>query len=257
SSTRTRPKTLLEFVRRGTRLAPEEVVVPTLASLYTSIGMPHDAARHVPIQLQPESERLALFLRILGSDTPAIASLSPLHLAAVLALRWVLRRLHERASEAGFSCDRDRERWTQHEARAFLASFAWAPGFTGDSEPDAPPLENRNVQLVAQVSEALKVVGLLAEVLLLTERVPSPAYLFSGKRFHYLLTAGKSENLGPVEALCGACFEGMEETFGQVRGKKGKKERKAKGQPSTPLGSVASNGSSRSLFSMLASMDED
>ncbi|KAA1470637.1 PIN domain-like protein [Dentipellis sp. KUC8613] len=255
-------KIVMEFLRRGTRLAPEEVIVPSLSSLLSSIGINHDASRHVPVQLQPESERLSLFLRILGSDVPAVASVPPEQLMAVVALRTVVHRLHIRATTNGYNKDRDRERWTQSEAQAFLAAFRWPSSETpGQEEDDSPfpPLENRNIQLLAQITEALKTIANLAEVMLLADHLPSPAAFFSGRQFHQLLTEGRSTNAGgePPNALWEACAQGLEDAFGEAKGKKGKKERKARNAQVPSAKANTSSAPSQGLFGILAGMDID
>ncbi|TFY65428.1 hypothetical protein EVG20_g5592 [Dentipellis fragilis] len=262
SSPKDSNKIVMEFVRRGTRLAPEEITVPSLSSLLSSIGIEHDAFRHVPIQLQSESERLSLFLRILGSDVPAVALVSPEQLMAVVALRSVLHRLHVRATSNGYNKDRDRERWTHSEAKAFLASFLWPSSETPGKEEDEtsfPPLENRNIQLLAQITEALKTIAHLSEVMLLADHIPSPAAFFSGRQFHQLLTQGRSANTGgePQSALWEACAQGLEEAFGEAKGKKGKKERKARSAQAPPSKVNTSSGPSQGLFGILAGMDID
>lgn len=257
------PRSITEYIRRGTKLGMETVPVPSIAALAPFLSPDYDFSSHSPIQSRSEDERLALFLRLLHSESPAFKALPPMQLMAVLALRWVVRRLHERAESHGFGKERDRERWTQREAMAYLAAFAWSSSSDTapeDSSEHAEPLVilNRSIQLMAQVSVALDAIEMLSQTLLLHNRVSSPAPLFSGHIFHRKLADGNTaEHLHQEsEYLRVACSTGLENMFGAEKGKRGKKERRANrsGQPELArreYSAVPSQG----LFSVLASMD--
>src|SRR6266478_6723130 len=169
-----RPKYVTEHIRRGTRHAEEPVSVPSLATLLSShdidIGNSPSAW---PIQLKDENFRLTVFLRSLGSNTHLVKALPSEYLMAVVSLRWVLSRLADRADEAQRSAEREKEKWTIREAQAFLASFSW-PGGTSVG-PISPPLENRSIQLTAQILATFDAVEMLSQVLLLTNKVSNPA----------------------------------------------------------------------------------
>ncbi|KAI0314667.1 hypothetical protein OF83DRAFT_1174536 [Amylostereum chailletii] len=244
-----RPKVIEEIIRRGSRAAGEDMIVSPLASLLASLPEPCPLNSSLPSLLQrTEAERFSLCLRILHSDTPTINSLTSAELGPVLALRWVVRCLYDRAAASGFNRDREKERWTHHEARAFLASFTPAAP-SSDTELPIPELTNRNVQLVAQTLTTLDGIELLAQSLLLAERVPSPAPRFSGRRFHAALTSTSTPRDIP-EHMWHACVTGIEECFGLERGKKAKK---ARSQAAPPTKRNAS--SQQSVFALLSGMD--
>ncbi|KAI5990717.1 hypothetical protein EDC04DRAFT_2989029 [Pisolithus marmoratus] len=127
------PKSVTEYVRRGSRIATDEVPVPDLAVLMTSSGFDAfiESEIHIPWQLRSLEERITLFLHILESNIPMMRDLPPAELFGVLAVRWVVRTLHLRAVESGMTKDREKERWSQREARAFLTFYV---GSLEDSE---------------------------------------------------------------------------------------------------------------------------
>ncbi|KAI0036170.1 hypothetical protein K488DRAFT_76193 [Vararia minispora EC-137] len=224
-----RPVFIIEKIRRGTRLVDEEVTVMSFHHMLDALGSDgKDFYPHVtsPPTLWPTSARLSLFLRILGSDTPAVRALSPVDMAPVLSLRWVVNRLHIRAAEPHVSRHREREKWTQREARAFLSAFSnSALGSSGPSAELVPELSNRNVQLVAQVSAAVHTIGLLAQTLLLSEKIPSSAHRFSGRRFHVALTSLPPSSL--PTAIWSAAVTGLEHAFATEKIKAKNKQKKA------------------------------
>ncbi|KAF9243114.1 hypothetical protein BU15DRAFT_86527 [Melanogaster broomeanus] len=71
------PKCVIEYVRRGSRMAPEEVQVPSVTALIASSGFGEtiDLAVWVPVQLWSLDDRMTLFLQILGSNFPAVRDL--------------------------------------------------------------------------------------------------------------------------------------------------------------------------------------
>jgi hypothetical protein len=256
SSSRTRgtqTPTITEYVRRGTRIAEEQVIVPPISDLLSSISstdfLPTDAT---PVLLQPEQDRFTILLRVLKSDTNPIRSLPPTKLAVALCLRWVLLTLHSRALDSGGSREREKERWTRKEARCFLAAFSW----TAEEKPPSgqenilPEILDRNVQLTAQVLTALESIDQFSQILLVNERLPSPASLFSGVDFHACLTGIKAVDV--PDTLWDACIDDIAETFGDERKKKPKKTKQTPALPARDSRKPVKGGS---LFELLADAD--
>ncbi|GBE81272.1 hypothetical protein SCP_0309990 [Sparassis crispa] len=264
SSKTGRQKIVVEYSRRGTRLAPEDVSVPSLLDVLGQYSMTDEGGFVVPLQLWPEDARLTLFLRMLQSDVTRVNTLRGEVLMAVLAVRWVVRCMHTRAQESGGNREKDKERWTRHEAKAFLGAFSWTASGT-QAHPESPqsaiPILERNVQLVAQVSAALESIQHLAQILLLHDRVPSPAHLFSGQRFHELLTAiGKEAALTVDQEMWEASIEAQQTAFAEPRSKKARKETKGKDLATAPLPSgISKRGKDFSamggMFGLLADAD--
>ena len=243
------PPVITEYLRRGTRVAQETVIVPILSVLLSSISSPDFGSQtSTPLLLRSEQERLTIFLRALESDVPLVRDLPLEQLVPALALRWILRIFHNRAEENG-SKEREMERWTKREARFFLASFSWATSMSATEPPgislEAPPIVDRNIQLVAQVLSAIESIQDFSQVLLLSERVPSVVHLFSGRLFHSYLTGVKAlGHVVPAE-LWDVCEFGLESTFGEERRKKSKKAGTDKKQVSPMLarkGTVSNGG---------------
>ena len=222
-------KTVTEYVRRGTRLVPEVVTIQPLADLLADLspGL-SDIDTTLPPQLWPDTARRTLLLRALGSDCARVARISDENLLAVLVVRWVVRRMDERARESAGTKERMAERWMQAEARAVLACLT-ADGERGDSEEDVragEPVIERHVQLVAQVSAALGAAEQLAQVLLLVPAARAPARRFSGARCHALLSKREALAAGELdEEVWGACVDGIEAAYA-VPPQKRAKERK-------------------------------
>ncbi|KZT23573.1 PIN domain-like protein [Neolentinus lepideus HHB14362 ss-1] len=256
-------KIVTEYVRRGTRLAPEEVVAQSLSSLLES--MP-DFDTAGPIQLCSEEARFSLLLHILTADTPLMRGLDKEFVMAALALRWVVRRMHSRAVQNGNVRDRVKEMWTRREAMAFISSFHWpVPSGSHQLDSEEEPelsnstIEDRSIQLMAQISAALEAITLLSHTLLLAHRVPSPLRHFSGRRFHLLLQANRDEPqpVLPTElmhAFLGSLDDSFaEEKRGRDRKMKGKKLSQGAGfriPSATPTGGTG-------FFSLLAGMNND
>ncbi|KAJ7125059.1 hypothetical protein C8R44DRAFT_782173 [Mycena epipterygia] len=255
SSSRTRgaqSPIITEYVRRGTRIAEEPVTVPSISDLLASISSTDFTPTNaVPILLQSEQDRFTILLRALKSDTEPIRSLPPDKLAVALCLRWVILTLHLRALETG-SKEREKERWTRKEARCFLAAFAW----TAEEEPPSgqentlPEILDRNVQLTAQVLTALENIDHFAQILLVSDRLPSPASLFSGSDFHSCLTGIKAVDV--PDTILDACTGDLTETFADERKKKPKKSKQMAVSPATDTRKNMKGGS---LFGLLADVD--
>ena len=255
-----RPKYVTEHIRRGTRHAEEPVSVQSLATLLSShdidINIGNDSNVR-PIQLQDEDVRMTVFLRSLGSNTRLVKALPSEYLIAVVALRWIVSRLVIRADEAQSSAEREKEKWTVKEAQAYLASFSWR-GSTSVEE-SSPPLENRSIQLTAHVLATLDAVEMLSQALLLTNKAPNPAPLFSGKTFHQCLANGGTPSTHVPPGLWDACVDGLEGAF--AREKAGKRKRGCKTTesrekpahgPAVPARGVLGQG----MFDVLSTLGE-
>ncbi|KAH9073090.1 PIN domain-like protein [Lactarius deliciosus] len=235
TSRRALPRHVIEHTRRGTRHV-EEPVSP------------------LPVQLWDEDPRLNAFLRALGSDTPLVKALPPEQLMAAVSLRWIVRRLADRADEAGSSTQRQREKWTIKEGQAFLASFSWP------SLPNYSTSSRVSIQLTAQILATFDAIEMLCQSLLLTSRVPNRTYLFSGKAFHRCL-AGSGEHIGAriPSGLWDACVGGLDGTFAR-----GKESGTAKNPKSTGKGGRASANTptfqrvpGQSIFDVLSGLGGD
>lgn len=255
-----RPKYVTEHIRRGTRHAEEPVSVQSLATLLSShdidINIGNDSNVR-PIQLQDEDVRMTVFLRSLGSNTRLVKALPSEYLMAVVALRWIVSRLALRADESQTGSEREKEKWTVKEAQAYLASFSWS-GRTSVEEC-SPPLENRPIQLTAHVLATLDAVEMLSQALLLTNKAPNPAPLFSGKTFHQSLTNGSTPNTHVPPGLWDACVDGLEGEFAQEKAGKRRRGCKAKGRQEKPVHGPAVPARSvrgQSMFDVLSTLGE-
>ena len=249
---RARTKLVEEYVRRGTRLANEDVVVPSLGNLVLS-----DTDDSTPILLQSTPSRLSLLLKILHSDYPLIRSLPYEQRVPALVIRWVAHQLHQRAIEREGDKAREKERWTRQEARAFLASFCLSsPSPNIEDETETVPIDDRNVQLVAQVSVTLDCITRLSEVLLLDQELPSPMLRFSGKRFHAHLTGTRQVSNDAVpERLWHACVEGLEHAFVEPVGKRKKKAKREAATAPAQTGKKSKGSGGFGMFGLLADSD--
>lgn len=243
-----KPRVIMEYIRRGTRVADEAVPVPSVADATDGSDDMSDSS----IISQPPNKRLDALFQMLQSNHPSMRKIQRSELVPVLALRHILRYFNERAMENP-SKQRELERWTVTEARCFLASFVHENPVDSNTSSssvttleDAVPVEDRNVQLTAQVLQAVEAVQHLVQILLLTEEVPLSGVSFSGKRFHALLTR---INLPSVaDSTWRACIDGGLE--GAMREDKKKvKQPKTKAPPSkTPSKSSAAR---KGVFDML------
>ena len=263
---RLKPKSVVEYVRRGTRITDEEVVAPLLIDILQSLSIPgFDPEDPIPLQLRSEDHRLSILLHVLQSNTPLVKSLPREHLLAVLALRWTIRTFDERARLGGGSKDREKERWTKSEALAFLASF---PGCSiahdtsnGYGAEDGPPaILDRNIQLFAQMAMSLESIADLVQVLLLVDRVPSYFHVISGEQTHLLLTGRKAVREADINGkLWEATITGLEEAFGEEwRKRKVKKNAKVNtsiGSSSTENGTHKKVVPTGGLYSLLSDVE--
>ncbi|EGO00945.1 hypothetical protein SERLA73DRAFT_105440 [Serpula lacrymans var. lacrymans S7.3] len=222
-----RLKRVLEYTRRGTRVASEEVRVPDIRELLSApsldvLGLENWA----PVQYKPLSDRMVVFLHALHSNMTSVMILPPEQLLAALTLRWVLFTVQSRALRNGASKEREKERWTRHEAQAFLLSFVPSASRTLSTtsvNDENILLMNRSIQLTAQALTALEAIHQLSQVLLLSDRVPCTVHKFSGQNFHSLLNRPGTLGTGIVpDGLWMACVEGLEDAFAEERRKKTK-----------------------------------
>ncbi|KAK7057509.1 XPG-I-2 domain-containing protein [Favolaschia claudopus] len=245
------PPIITEYVRRGTRIAEETVTVRFVSDFLSSISTADlTVSIDVPILSRSEGDRFTVFLRLLKSDTTAIRSLPPQHVAVAVCLRWVLLTLNSRALENG-SKEREKERWTRNEARCFLSAFSWTPeGTVSPGQDDAlPEILDRNVQLTAQVLATLESIDHFSQILLINQRLPSPASLFSGVDFHASLTGGRQRDI--PDSLWQACIDDITETFGDDRKKKSKKAKQVSVLPVKNSRKPGAGG----LFGLLGNAD--
>lgn len=248
--------TVTDYLRRGTRIASEVVSVTPLSELLSSISLSDYISENAPpLILRSEEDRLTIFLRILHSDLPSIRKLEPQAMQAVLAVRWVVRTLYTRWEQSS-SKEREKERWIKNEARAFLSSFRWASEdlATAHHLKSAPPtIDDRNIQLTAQMLMALESIEQLAHTLLLTERIPGNVHEFSGKAFHALLTGSASFTPSLPAGVWESVEDELADAFQQERTKKVKKIKAEKPVPAPVR--AKGNASNQGLFSLLGDMD--
>lgn len=230
-----RPKVVTEYLRRSTRLASEEVTVPFIGTLLDEFAM--DApGQHasLPMQLWSEELRLTFLLRALASDTPHVRAFHGSRLTVILAIRWIVIRMHARAEESPTLREKQLERWTREEVQGFLSAFSWSassreasPSEVDAADADEPiPIEERNIQLVTQVGLASDAIEQFAQLLFVGRVVPNPMIHFSGVRLHRALTTqGGGGALGVADDLLDACLDGLDGAL-MTKPTKAKKKRK-------------------------------
>ncbi|KAG1794319.1 uncharacterized protein HD556DRAFT_1369428 [Suillus plorans] len=263
-----RPKCVMEYVRRGTRVAPESVTVPDISRLLVSSAFHGNYQEDwTPLPLRPALERMSVFLHILHSSTVALEELPREQLMCALVLRWVVRVMHLRAIESS-NKEREKEKWTRSEAGAFLAfytsgrhslDFCAMPALSG-SEPNAgsetTPINSRSIQLMAQVLMAIESIHHLSQVLLVSERVPVRVHTLSGQTFHMFLAQKVSNCRDTLPAgLWDACTEGLGDAFAEerlVKVKKSKIDGKSIERPSVRR--TTRVGAAGSQFGLLADL---
>jgi hypothetical protein len=266
-----KPRFVDEYIRRGTRVAPEEVCVPSLSTLLSHLPAPFAT----PVQLLPEETRFRLLVSILSSE-PAFAQIIALpqeQVIPVLAIRSVLWVLYERSMLSPNSKERLKEKWTKRELNALLLTFVSPPNSLEPSDEQAPPppppeILDRHVQLTAQLFAALESVIVLAQVLLLgRQRLPYTLISrFSGKRFHALLNLGvtgvngSSNGLvdkGVPSGLWTSVTVGFDDdVFSEDRGKKIKRaSRDVRRKDQKQTASVAKGRFNGGMFGLLANVE--
>ncbi|KAL5529486.1 hypothetical protein ACEPAG_5471 [Sanghuangporus baumii] len=248
-----RCKTVTEYVRRGARVVAEEIEV---TSLHHFIGSspPDDGLPTIPFQLRSEDERIAILCSFLRINHRSVLNVSEDDRMPILCLRLVISRLHERAEEATNSKERQMEKWTRKEARAFLASMSRSPEQISLDPPSE--VSERSIQLTAQILTALECIEHVVQVLLLTDTIPACAHFFSGLSFHSLLAS--SEIVDVSQNVWEAVTNGLEICFAEER--QGRKtRRKAQKAAANSEISPAVNGrgkmtASGSLYSLLSDL---
>ncbi|KAG5722859.1 hypothetical protein E4T56_gene6057 [Termitomyces sp. T112] len=223
-----RPLIVVEYLRRGTRVAQEAVEVRPVQMLFDSVSLPPYSGS-IPVPSFSLTERVTVLLRVLDSDVLPVRSLPKEQIIPVLAVRWVVLTLNSRAEETK-SKEREKERWTKREAACFLATFnSPAQSSSALAPQETPvPILDRSVQLTAQVLQSFESIEHLSQALLLTDTLPSRAHSFSGQTFHRLLAA---PGVGPElisSGLTDALNFGLEHAFNKDRSiQKSKKAKKA------------------------------
>jgi hypothetical protein len=258
-----------EYVRRGARVAAEELQVA---------GLDDGSETTTPPQLRPVEDRLRVFLRSLGSDTHSVRAVatdeseSRPHasrggkLLLVVTLRWVLQTLHARAEAAEDGSrrrEREMEKWTRSEARAFLTCC-----LPDEEALEMPPIEDRAVQLTAQALAAFEACGWLAQALLLVDLPdscgnkdgPLPMVIgqaekmFSGRRFHTALARPRQCSGEVFQQLWRATEEGLEGAFREEKGRRGRKDRKERSRTSGHTTSRGGKPQGAGMFGVLAGL---
>ncbi|XP_006461222.1 hypothetical protein AGABI2DRAFT_204844 [Agaricus bisporus var. bisporus H97] len=258
-SNRVGTPTITEYLRRGTRIASEIIPVPPLHELLSSLSLavPDDPDEDDIISLAQKSpeDRFTVFLRILDSDLPSVRRLPSDLLQPVLAVRWIVSRLHQRAVETG-SSDKEKEKWTTHEAKCFLAAVLSWPDLPRATN-DFPPIQDRNVQLSAQLLATLDSINHLAQALLLTKLIPPVSHRLSFKLLHCYLSRHLSFTYDIIGAeVWDACRDGLVEAYREDRGKKQKNTQKNAGTTPAPRQKLLKkNTGTLSAFSLLAELD--
>jgi XPG domain containing len=243
---------ITEYIRRGARVAQEEVIVKPLHELVHSHLSPNILLENDVLLLHSQGERLTLFLQILHSDTPIVRTLPPEQMTVALCLRWVVLTIHQRAQESD-SMDRHKERWTKHEAQCFLASFGWTTAVDTRTDVEPPSIVDRNVQLAAQTLSTMESIEQLSQILFLSDILPSSAHNFSGKAFHaYLTGLLRLEKDTIPTALLKASIHGLEDVLAEEKKRKPKKIKKETDKRVTLSSRSNSNGG---LFHLLADVE--
>ncbi|KZT00298.1 uncharacterized protein LAESUDRAFT_688293 [Laetiporus sulphureus 93-53] len=259
-------KVVTEYIRRGTHLAAEDVIVPPLDAVLAKLSVPIPVSVQqntqngsaLPVQLWEENARMTFLFCALSSNVPSARRVRGAQLAAVLAVRWTVMRMHLRAEESKGNKDREMEKWTKDEARAFLAAFSWTSTKEdlAEAHDSVVPVQERNIQLLAQVSMAAECIGQLAQVLLLADLVPSPMPVFSGRRFHAALTDGTAQSANTLlDNLLAACVEGQENAFAEKILKPKKERKKAAASPTPSKVRPAGQARKQSVFEILSGLD--
>jgi len=262
------PKCVMEYVRRGTRVAPEEVTVSDLGRLLATSALLGDWQKKcIPLPLRSPTERMSVFLHALRSRTAAIEKLPSEQLMGALVLRWVVQTIHLRALESP-SKERENERWTRSEACAFLAFYV-SQGHCTDSQTtlnlhaisernigsDATTINDRSIQLMAQVLTTIESIHQLSQVLLLSEQVPVRIHMLSGELFHtFLSRRGLSYRDTLPLGLWEASVEELEKAFAEERPVRAKKSKISAKQDRPAVQKAMHNIEKGSQFDLLADL---
>lgn len=267
------PKSLTEYLRKGARVAADKDQIIDIEETFW-----YDSPDKAPVQLRSLSERITVFLKLLGSDTPGICAMltdspSDVHLQNeyllwVVAYRWVVRMLHSRREESdGVSRQRlrEQEKWTHAESEAFFNSLSLIS--EDGNEFPLPPVTDRGVQLTAQLLAAFEAVQWLAQALLLMAPSGRQVHedrplvlgeaekIFSGRLFHARLTEQRKEPSGLSCQLWTVANEGLLHMLAKPKGKKVKRVKE--NIPVTSKGSLKNKAftAAAGRFSALADLD--
>lgn len=205
------PRFVTEYIRRGTRLVPVNVLVPDLTDLVArgEVGTAtYDAALmsplpaidlSTPVQLQSADARISLFLHALHANTTLIRNLPNNWILLAASLRWTIiassTRLPASTAKGVY-----RGKWTASEVKAFIMSCDVC---SADASPqhdstvstrpvnmDPSELNIRTIQLTSLVLAGIENALEFAQALLLKEDVLSTSRApraVSGLRFHCLV----------------------------------------------------------------------
>jgi hypothetical protein len=119
-------------------------------------------------------------------------------------------------------------------------------------------LENRSIQLTAQILATFDAIEMLSQVLLLTNKVPNPASFFSGRAFHDSLANGNSPDVHFPPGLWDACVGGLEGAFAHESDRKRKRDRKTMESQAKTAQKPAVRGTRvhQSMFDVLSALGE-
>jgi hypothetical protein len=250
----TGPRYILEYTRRGLRMAEIPVLIRPLSELLAAHG---ETAINLslPLQLQPPQARLTLFLTALHSNLPRIKDLMHKWMMVVVTLRWVVWCIAEKSHGEG---------WTRSEGRAFLITCLHSEFPTVDQGllVEQEFISERTIQLTAQILAGIEACYTFAETLLIAQEDSNVSRTFSGKRFHDLCRdtrggsrwgeAGLTIEGRQVLATCwDALDEGLEDVW--AREKKDRRAKKAERPKGKPEAVPRSKGSG--MFVALAGME--
>ncbi|KAH0829199.1 hypothetical protein J3R83DRAFT_2748 [Lanmaoa asiatica] len=229
------PKCVTEYVRRGTRIASEQVRVPDLAALMTSSGFDGslDSDAWVPVQLRSLEERVALFLHILGSNVPCCQ-------------KRIARPTHGRPrAEMDLANTPSTDFGERHEQAGHTSG-------KNANSPSTMPLTDRNVQLMAQILTAIETIHLLSQVLFLTDKVPANIQVLSGEKFHaYLSSPTPVPAAAILPGLWDACTASLGDAFALERQQKVKKPKVEQVNQVAKANSRTTTRPGQGLFSLL------
>jgi hypothetical protein len=230
-----KPRFVDEYVRKGTRIAPEEIRVADLSVILSNLPMQFAT----PVQLTPEQTRFRLLVTILSSDKimDQMHALPRDQVIPVLAIRVILKALSDRYVQSPNSKEHLKEKWLKREVKALLLAFVGPSIQMGEEEPSLPEIHDRHVQLTAQILTALESVIFLAQVLLLNNNCLPLTLVnrFSGKRFHEYLNHSSGGSAGDSsfveQTVSSELWNGVvagfdDNVFREDWGKKARKERK-------------------------------
>ncbi|CAE6504217.1 unnamed protein product [Rhizoctonia solani] len=168
-------KSLVQYARRGLKLIPEPIQLPTFSGLPSSGGA----------QDWTRKERISVFLQGTQNYTPVIleaferGDIGIETLLWICALRCVVQSSHSLGGNAAAPAVVGK--WRKSEARAFISSLSSVP----ELDSPLPPLDTRTIQRTAQLLYAFDAGARLAEVLyLFGEEVGRAARMFSGRAVH-------------------------------------------------------------------------